>query len=255
MTFALRTICLVAMVASASALIIGAPPAPPDETLDCGCMNWRDTFISGAVMAAPSMDLSRMLFLSDMGNVCIGQGKQWCYVSSACDVLNGGVSVNEKVATKFCTAEDERLSDKTMPELIAFANKYDLDIELLLSLSYPSLDAPVEWTTAKAYLTGKSLKKPLSKRLTSKLETLQQSGVPQMLDYHYDPKSDKDHTDSKSTLLKAFVNGTQIYEIRKNEMFFALAALASTSPSGGNLSSTILDNPGKWTMATCVSGC
>eukprot|EP00404_Azadinium_spinosum_P058201 CAMPEP_0180720440 /NCGR_PEP_ID=MMETSP1038_2-20121128/15505_1 /TAXON_ID=632150 /ORGANISM="Azadinium spinosum, Strain 3D9" /LENGTH=191 /DNA_ID=CAMNT_0022752969 /DNA_START=101 /DNA_END=673 /DNA_ORIENTATION=- len=172
------------MVASASALIIGAPPAPPDETLDCGCMNWRDTFISGAVMAAPSMDLSRMLFLSDMGNVCIGQGKQWCYVSSACDVLNGGVSVNEKVATKFCTAEDERLSDKTMPELIAFAAQYDLSIYDLVKVAYASQEAPpVEWTKAKAYFTGKEHHKPLSNRDTKKLEAVLKSGVPMVLQY------------------------------------------------------------------------
>mmetsp|Transcript_54968 Transcript_54968/g.124230 ORF Transcript_54968/g.124230 Transcript_54968/m.124230 type:complete len:113 (+) Transcript_54968:16-354(+) len=100
------------------------------------------------------------------------------------------------------------------------------------------------------------LETPLSKRLTSELETLQQSGEPKMLDYHYDPKAKgKEFTDSKSTLLKAIVNGTQVYEICKNELFFTLVALASTSPSGGNFSSTLLDNPGKWTMATCVSGC
>mmetsp|Transcript_54970 Transcript_54970/g.124232 ORF Transcript_54970/g.124232 Transcript_54970/m.124232 type:complete len:197 (-) Transcript_54970:20-610(-) len=196
-------------------------------------------------MALPSVDLSHVLFLSDIDNVCIGQGKQWCYVSSACDVLNGGVSVNEKVATKFCTAEDERLSDKTMPELIAFANKYDLDIELLLSLSYPSLDAPVEWTTAKAYFTGKEHHKPLSNRDTKKLEAVLKSGVPMVL--QYDVKDGPRGTEKEDSKLEpdlAVVNGNQVYEIRLNPLYAVPALL-----SGGNIV------PNKAAFAACVSGC
>jgi len=67
-------------------------------------------------------------------------GKSWCYVSSECKDLNGGVQIpNKPVSAKLCTEdEDEVLSEKSPTELLQWMNAEGLsDADLVARLAYP----------------------------------------------------------------------------------------------------------------------
>merc|ERR1719401_838450 len=77
------------------------------------------------------------MFLGMADNTCVKvapdndaaqwYGQSWCYVSSECQNLNGGVHVKGKtVSAKFCTeAEDEVLSEKSPEQLMEWYNRYN----------------------------------------------------------------------------------------------------------------------------------
>lgn len=67
-------------------------------------------------------------------------GKSWCYVSSQCQNLNGGVQIEDKaVSAKMCTeGEDELLSDKSTMELTLWYEQVGLKnvLPLIVKLAY-----------------------------------------------------------------------------------------------------------------------
>jgi len=101
-------------------------------------------------------------------------GKSWCYVSSECQSLQGGVTVTPTVSAKICdSSTDDIMGDKSPQEIIDLftADGHAPGIGYLVSMAYPnvgddfvtavheptpketqarSFGKPVLWTDAKA---------------------------------------------------------------------------------------------------------
>merc|ERR1719436_1316996 len=65
----------------------------------------------------------------------------WCYVDSACKVLNGGSVINDKLSWKKCSAKELKLRDYTPEELYNFSKVQDLGLGGLHKLAYPGSKA------------------------------------------------------------------------------------------------------------------
>lgn len=92
--------------------------------------------------------------------------RQWCWVSAGCHFLNGGAVPLEKwknltlpemqtlVGWKYCTAcEDELMAEKTVEELQNLQAAADLDLALLVKMSYPTFNNET-WAHSKGMLEG-----------------------------------------------------------------------------------------------------
>lgn len=155
-------------------------------------------------------------FLKMPGNTCVKvasdnddtqwYGKSWCYVSSECQNLNGGVKVNNVVSAKFCTEdEDEVLSEKSPKELMEWYNKEGLApmLGLVVKMGYPYMGE--NFSELISWLVNKPTPFPLQQNgtLADKLSTLGQviaAGKPVVYDV----------TDHAST--KFVVYGKQLWK-------------------------------------------
>lgn len=130
------------------------------------------------------------MFLKMPSNTCVKvasdndatqwYGQSWCYVSSECQNLNGGVRVPGKtVSAKFCTeAEDEVLSEKSPEQLMEWCNKEGLSpmLGLVVKMAYPYMGeefselAPLQYGDATALSTQQ--KGALAARLVTLKEVI-----------------------------------------------------------------------------------
>merc|ERR1719262_195366 len=86
----------------------------------CTCLSWRDSFTNYSMSCDLGEEFCVGFFMHLSGNVCVNQGigegymaQQVCFVSPACQELNGGRQISTSISTKICTEADERLVDKT----------------------------------------------------------------------------------------------------------------------------------------------
>lgn len=137
----------------------------------CECLPWKDvyqkhgvecgkgrelTFAGGYAVKAdygPTFCTRFYEKLSD--NFCVqlhyGQMRtdQWCYVSPACESLNGG-EVVESVKWKRCEPGRDRMLSKMSPEKVyEVALATDTEAGVLLKMAYPVFKAHVTWSLAK----------------------------------------------------------------------------------------------------------
>mmetsp|Transcript_125607 Transcript_125607/g.228684 ORF Transcript_125607/g.228684 Transcript_125607/m.228684 type:complete len:946 (+) Transcript_125607:54-2891(+) len=142
--------------------------ASPDE---CACLNWRETYRAGDAVCGQGQELLTAVRSSDLPRdlvqpfvemelcneffekldhrYCVIQdmsprrsdagARTWCYVSSACQRLNGGASLGEGAASwKVCDArEDAFLGSLAPAELVAQAEEHELNLGLLVKAAYP----------------------------------------------------------------------------------------------------------------------
>merc|ERR1719401_1312178 len=230
----MRTICIVAMMVPASALKLNA--AGGDV---CTCLAWKDVYANYNMTCANlGENLCGGFFMHMSGNLCVNQGvgagdltKQACYVSSACQQLNGGKQESDQLARKFCTEADDRLMDKTPAEIGALCAKDDMDRGLVVKMAYAT-PGQTKWNAAKAYFTTGSAN--LTADETQELAAVQESGIRTVID----------SKDGKPPF--GLVDGSKVYEVSM-EIFYFLTSLKSNR--------SIFEHPGQLTKMTCVSGC
>jgi len=140
-----------------------------DATDACSCLNWATTYRSGRVKCGDGLELTdpelaehedvefchnfpgmpdSAFFPHQDHTMCVKALKSkgpepvpypgtWCYVSSACQALNGGRAVNPSTSFKKCGSGDRKLSDLPPKQLFAFAKQMNLDYQMIILMSYP----------------------------------------------------------------------------------------------------------------------
>jgi len=127
------------------------------------------------------------LFLNVLDNKCIKvasdnratewYGQSWCYVSSECQNLNGGVRVPGKtVSAKFCTeAEDDVLSEKSPQQLMEWYNEEGIaPLGLVVKMAYPYMGEAFSELMPFQYGDAKALATEQTGALATRLATLQE---------------------------------------------------------------------------------
>mmetsp|Transcript_56273 Transcript_56273/g.121263 ORF Transcript_56273/g.121263 Transcript_56273/m.121263 type:complete len:235 (-) Transcript_56273:191-895(-) len=234
MALTVKTVCLAAVLVSASALQISTVNADA-----CTCLDWKDAYSNyGYSCEEMGFEFCSGFFMHMSGNLCVNQGigagnktREWCYVSSACQQLNGDSEPSAQIAAKSCTEEDDRLVDKTPVEIDALCAKDDMDVGLMVKMAYVTPDQ-TRWDSAKTYFTTGST--DLDASQIQELAAVQESGIRTVID----------SVDGHPPF--AVVDGSKVYEIVFHEDY-AYVLLAS----GQN----VFEHPGKLSNMTCVSGC
>mmetsp|Transcript_93763 Transcript_93763/g.201302 ORF Transcript_93763/g.201302 Transcript_93763/m.201302 type:complete len:261 (-) Transcript_93763:34-816(-) len=130
----------------------------------CQCLNWKTTYADGLVNCGDGLEVSDQtitashpdeayclgvsFFLGQDHNYCVNaesnQGVhpkrhfgQWCYVSSLCQTLNGGKTINNATSLKMCIAEgDDTLGELTPAQLFALSESINSDSQLMVLEAY-----------------------------------------------------------------------------------------------------------------------
>lgn len=140
------------------------------------------------------------MFLKMHGNTCVKvasdndatqwYGKSWCYVSSECQNLNGGVRVENKVVSaKFCIeGEDEMLSEKSPEQLMKWVNDQRLapKLALVVKMGYPYMGEGFSELMTLQYGNKTALSTEQIGPLGARFATLQEviaKGKPVVYDY------------------------------------------------------------------------
>mmetsp|Transcript_151367 Transcript_151367/g.267173 ORF Transcript_151367/g.267173 Transcript_151367/m.267173 type:complete len:235 (-) Transcript_151367:152-856(-) len=234
MALTMKTICLVAAMVSASALQLSTMDADA-----CTCLAWKDVYSNyGMSCANQGEELCSGFFMHMSGNLCVNQGigageqaKEYCFVSSACQQLNGGNQESAQIAKKFCTEADDRLVDKTPVEIDALSAQDDLDRGLVVKMAYVTPDQ-TRWDPAETYFTTGSTN--LAASQMQELAAVQASGIRTVID------SVSGHPPF------AVVDGSKVYEVVLNEHYIQKVEAEGHS---------VFEHPGNLSTMTCVSGC
>mmetsp|Transcript_1314 Transcript_1314/g.3768 ORF Transcript_1314/g.3768 Transcript_1314/m.3768 type:complete len:238 (-) Transcript_1314:33-746(-) len=237
MVLTMKTLCLATILLSTSALQINSVDGDA-----CTCLRWKDAYTNYNMTCDEGEEFCGGFFLHMSGNICVNQGmgsgkkaEQYCFVSPACQQLNGGGHISDKIAMKVCTAADERLVDKTPEEIEALSVKDDLDRGLVVKMAYPILPK-TRWSIAKAYLTGDftSGRAKLTSDQTNELSAIGRSGKTAVID------SNSGHPPF------AVVAGSRVYEIK-----LQMGNLIKLVGGGKQ----VFEHPSQLTYMTCVSDC
>jgi hypothetical protein len=231
----------------------------------CSCLEWKDAYYhvpynlqcgSGFEFAfldnqkempvQPILDaynenlgMCVLFFKRIEGNSCINVNMgydygQWCYVmSSECSELNGGqvMEANPLLSTKKCKqGEDRMLRDLSPKELSDKARQEDLDLGLLMKMSYVLWDHGT-WDEVETFwgFGEKSMNdfaKEYDGELLYKVKGIADDGIP----YVYDV-TENHHPPHRVTV------GMTVYSVEPN-------------PNLGNLY-----HPGQWNVLKCLTNC
>mmetsp|Transcript_56272 Transcript_56272/g.121261 ORF Transcript_56272/g.121261 Transcript_56272/m.121261 type:complete len:235 (-) Transcript_56272:191-895(-) len=234
MALTVKTVCLAAVLVSASALQISTVNADA-----CTCLDWKDAYSNyGYSCEEMGFEFCSGFFMHMSGNLCVNQGigagnktREWCYVSSACQQLNGDSEPSAQIAAKSCTEEDDRLVDKTPVEIDALCAKDDMDVGLMVKMAYVT-PGQTRWNSAKTYFTTGSTN--LAAKQIGELAAVQESGSRTVID------SRDGHPPF------AVVDGSKVYEVKMN-MGYAIGQKI--------LGRSLFEHPRRLNTMTCVSGC
>mmetsp|Transcript_131815 Transcript_131815/g.294961 ORF Transcript_131815/g.294961 Transcript_131815/m.294961 type:complete len:235 (-) Transcript_131815:135-839(-) len=234
MALTVKTVCLAAVLVSASALQISTVNADA-----CTCLDWKDAYSNyGYSCEEMGFEFCSGFFMRMSGNLCVNQGigagdlaTEYCFVSSACQQLNGGKQESAQIAKKFCTEADDRLVDKTPTEIDALCAKDDLDRGLVVKMAYVT-PGQTRWDSAKTYFTTGSTN--LAAKQIGELAAVQESGSRTVID------SRDGHPPF------AVVDGSKVYEVKMN-MGYAIGQKI--------LGRSLFEHPRRLNTMTCVSGC
>eukprot|EP00420_Gonyaulax_spinifera_P021266 CAMPEP_0197898318 /NCGR_PEP_ID=MMETSP1439-20131203/43730_1 /TAXON_ID=66791 /ORGANISM="Gonyaulax spinifera, Strain CCMP409" /LENGTH=251 /DNA_ID=CAMNT_0043519025 /DNA_START=88 /DNA_END=843 /DNA_ORIENTATION=- len=154
-------------------------PVPfPEEP--CKCLNWSHAYtIYGMSCLDLGKDQCEVFYKKLHSNICLngmGNRPQVCIVSSMCEDLNGGLSINGNVSSRICDPKKDKRGLELEPEeMVQMAEKFDLDIRTLMNRAYLT-DHITPWQTAKFLWT--SLRTVLSPDRLKVLDPVQQSNYP-----------------------------------------------------------------------------
>jgi hypothetical protein len=174
----------------------------------CTCMSWRSVYQDHAISCGQGQELTFAggmpafpavgqefcvnFYTQVMGNFCTQQmfssssRDQWCYVSSACQQLNGGLPVSDSVSWKMCQDGVDRTLRSMQPELVELVSKHEnRDAGLMLKMAYPISHQGLFWPDVKAFITGDTTQNPLmAATVNTTLTSIQASGQPMIFDSH-----------------------------------------------------------------------
>lgn len=229
----------------------------------CECMNWKDTYDSGAVQCGdgkevfevnPSKTPQKYRVDTPMGkkkwcqifftkldfNQCVNIGPgadgsdegTWCYVSKECDTLRGGHKL-ANVSWKLCRRSDPSSSQT---KVHGDARLRDRTPEELSQLSQ-KYDLPLSYVTKMAY-PGSRAGQPNSARLS---EFTDQNGLPTVPTHLGQHRSQREElnwvdTNDDGTLPTMIFSGKKLYKVDKKSDRQEL-------------------HPGTWAGLECLKGC
>lgn len=243
-----RCITVLCCVAAVSAVHL----FPPDTAASCSCMDWHEAYNDHGVKCGLGHEFTKfggakvmpffpkevqrefcdLLYERLPGNMCFKVGYQtqstasWCYVDSEC---KGARPVpNSTAAIKVCKQGVDTLSSsKTIEELAKLAKESDIDMGLVLMLSFPQYRGAA-WGDVEGFFmeNGKPTKQGVSEL---DLQEVVYSQSPVFFD------SGNGHPPHM------LVNGTKVYRVDFSE---------TIKKNGFSW-----DKPGEIEAITCERGC
>jgi hypothetical protein len=190
----------------------------------CTCMSWKSVYLDHNVSCGQGQELtwsgSSRLWSSvyDEGDICDNfytqvtdnfctqhmfgtlSTDQWCYVSSACQHLNGGLPVSDSVSWKMCQDGFDRTLRSMQPEQLELMSQHEnRDAGLMMKMAYPISNQGLFWPDVKAFITGdtppdddgpnSAMTDPIRRFVTTNLvnttlRSTQASGYPMIFDSH-----------------------------------------------------------------------
>uniref|UniRef100_A0A7S1RNE6 Kringle domain-containing protein n=1 Tax=Alexandrium catenella TaxID=2925 RepID=A0A7S1RNE6_ALECA len=165
-----RSVFLV-LVGSASSVLLRSPLSGATRDASnrtasdaCECLAWKGVYAHGSTRCGAVFEMGwsphacKRVFKRLKKNYCLNVNQtknvgQWCYVSSACQQLNGGTEVYESpgINWKLCKAGEDPVSHMLgVDQLVNTATQSDIEISQLAQMFYPVLQ-DAYWEQAKAY--------------------------------------------------------------------------------------------------------
>jgi len=187
MAVQLKVVLLVTMLTSTAGISFSSAmqrPISRHAADNCACLGWQQAYINGA-----TCDMGEQWCLGFLWRIpdaiCMKTNlttmnttepfQPSCFVSSSCQQLNGGKTINANFSMKSCVeGEDRMLGDLTPPDLIEFASERDLDIGFTARVAYTVSTTVWPWRTVKTHQT--------TPEQNAEVQKIQASGVPTLID-------------------------------------------------------------------------
>lgn len=217
---------------------------------NCACKNWKQAYQDGAIGCGAGQEWAWVTnssgppaiynllsndSIKELGckrfwerldsdrcvNMNLGKDEgTWCYVDSACKVLNGGSGIDKQLSWKTCSAKDFKLRDYTPEELYNFSKQQDIGFGALLKLSYPGSK-----TGERQLVSVGDFNKEIPTWVALKLKEFGHSTTP----YWFD-------TNKNGIRPLIIVHGSKVFKVESGP---------AKDPQ----------HPGTWTALNCTMGC
>jgi len=217
----------------------------------CQCLSWKEVYskhgvecgagqelaFAGGLSMKPllGMEFCTHFYEKLSGSFCTNlhfneqRTEQWCYVSSACQALNGGGAVGS-LKWKQCTVgQDAMLGEMTPEQVHQVAVAEDKDAGLVLKMAYPLYKQGLHWPDVLKCLGGGA-----GGPKCDALRAVQAMKRPVIFD----------SVDGHPPF--GVVNGSRAFEARFTAWFF------KTDQADPSL---LFKHPGKMNEVSCVAGC
>lgn len=220
---------MLALIVSIACLLHSASAVQHLGANNCTCMGWREAYLYGRAKCGqgaellvnggpPTMgDWTNSHFYCDnfyrklRGNSCVKKlfgeenSQTWCYTSRSCrgpeapyaDKIAGDIKQHD------CTPDQDSISTKTFPQLVAFAKEHDLELLFAALLAYRQYQGwdGLSWNNVADFMINGTTPTLVSGINTQELQGIVDSGVPVLF------RSSNDHPEH------VLVEGGNIYSI------------------------------------------